>query len=325
MRTGVPTVRLIVLLCLSSFIAITSSAQSISAGDGRFEVGLNIGPSFFLGDLGGNRGTGKTFIKDVDLPVTKLMKGLYVNLYPVEWFGFRIAANHGTLEGYDSLVSTDGKDELERKKRNLGFKSPLLEVYGALEIYPTVFFEQYDGLEQKLRPYGLAGFGYFHYNPKAQYTHPNGSKEWVELRPLRLEGQGMAEYPDRKEYSLNQYAIIMGGGFKYYIKENMYVGFEIVHRKCFTDYLDDVSTKYIDPYYFDVYLTPEKAAQARQLMYREKFYNPNINRPYIGYQRGDPKENDAFFSGMLRLGVRLNGANSPSARARRQMKCPVFY
>jgi hypothetical protein len=74
-----------------------------------------------------------------------------------------------------------------------------------------------------------------------------------------------------------------------------------------------------------VYLTAEQAAQARQLAYREQFYNPAINRPYINYQRGDPKENDAFFSGMLRFGMRINGDNSPNGRAKRQLKCPVFY
>jgi hypothetical protein len=323
MRTRVPTVRLYVLACLLGINSLPSFSQSISAGN--IEAGIGIGPSFFLGDLGGNRGKGKTFIKDVNFPVTKLMKGIYLNYYPAEWFGFRIAANIGVLEGYDSLVSTDGKDELERKKRNLGFRSNIKEVYAAIEIYPTVFMEQYDGLLGKIRPYGVAGFGMFKHNPKAIYTEPNGTKRWVELKPLRLEGQGMAEYPNKKEYSLNQYALIMGGGFKYYIKENMYIGLEILHRKTFTDYLDDVSTTYIDPQYFDVYLTPDQAAQARQLAYRERYYNPAINRPYINYQRGDPKENDAFFSGMLRFGMRLGADDSPNARARKQLRCPVFY
>jgi len=324
MRTRVPTVRLCVLTCLLSISFLQSSSQSLSFVEGKIEVGLAIGPSFFLGDLGGNYGKGKTFIKDVDMPVTKLMKGLYLNYYPSEWFGFRLAFNMGTLEAYDSLGPTDHHG-YERKKRNLSFRSNMAEAYIAAEIYPTVFLEQEDGLLHKLRPYGLVGFGMFHYNPKAQYTDPAGNKTWVELKPLRLEGQGMAEYPERKEYSLNQKALIMGGGFKYYIKENVFVGFEILHRKTFTDYLDDVSTEYIDPYYFDVYLTPEQAAQARQLAYREQFFDPTINRPYIGYQRGDPKENDAFFSGLLRFGMRLNGASSPNGRARRQLKCPVFY
>ena len=46
----------------------------------------------------------------------------------------------------------------------------------------------------------------------------------------------------------------MGFGFKYYLKENMYVGIEVLHRKLFTDYIDDVSTGYIDPDYFQYLL-----------------------------------------------------------------------
>jgi hypothetical protein len=119
--------------------------------------------------------------------------------------------------------------------------------------------------------------------------------------------------------------MVMGGGVKYYIRENMYIGFEILHRKTFTDYVDDVSTEYINPALFSTYLTPEQATMARQLMYRENLYNPAVSRPYINTQRGDPKENDAFFSVLLRFGWRLNGDNSPNARARKQLKCPVFY
>ncbi len=325
MRTNVPYVRLTVLICLFSFYSFHSFSQSISTGNGKIELGLALGPSFFLGDLGGSKGIGKTFVKDVDFPLTKVCKGLYINFYPAEWLGFRLAGNLGQLEGDDAQAPNKGGAERFRLYRNLNFKSALTEGYLAMEIYPTVLLESYDGLQYKLRPYGLAGFGIFHFNPKSQYIQPNGNKQWVELKPLHLEGQGFPEYPTRKEYSLTQQEIVMGGGFKYYIKENMYVGFEILHRKTFTDYLDDVSTKYIDPYYFDVHLAPDKAIIARQMMYRENLYNPSVNRPYINTQRGDSKLNDAFFSGMLRLGWRLNGSNSPNGRARRQLKCPVFY
>ncbi|HEX2628477.1 MAG TPA: DUF6089 family protein [Chitinophagaceae bacterium] len=325
MRTIVPKVRNGVLVCLLALFSLQSQAQSISSYDGKFELGLGLGPSFFLGDLGGTRGLGKGFVKDVNFPLTKLMKGLYVNYYPAEWLGMRVAINHGRLEGDDAAIKTDGKNEMERKKRNLHFKSPLLEFYGALEIYPTVFFEQYDGLFHKLRPYGVIGFGMFHMNPKAQYIAPNGDKTWVPIQPLRLEGQGMAEYPDREQFSLWQQEIPMGFGFKYYTSDNMYIGLEILHRKSFTDYIDGVSTKYINPNLFNTYLDAQQATYARQLMYREQFYNPSVNRPYINQQRGDPTENDAYFSGMLRLGWRINGASSPNGRAKRQLKCPVFY
>lgn len=325
MRAIVPMKRTAVSFLLLILLCTGTKSQSVGLLDGKVELGLNLGPSFFLGDLGGVRGKGKPFVKDVNFPFTKLMKGLYLNMYPAEWIGFRVAANLGTLEADDAIISTTGKDELERKKRNLHFKSSLAEAYFAMELYPSVFLEQYDGLEHKFRPYGLIGIGMFHFNPKGQYIEPNGSTRWVELKPLRLEGQGMTQFPDRKEYSLTQMNIPMGFGIKYYLKENMYVGIEVLHRKTFTDYLDDVSTKYIDPALFSQYLSPADAIVATQMAYREPFYENYRPRRYINLQRGDPTENDAYFTGMLRLGWRLNGSNSPSGRAKRQLKCPVYF
>ena len=324
MRPSVLSVRLSVLICLLTVFSFTSRSQSVSVADGKIEIGIGLGPCFFLGDLGGSKGIGKTFVKDIDFPLTKISKGIYLNFYPTEWLGFRIAGNLGYLEGNDAQAPNKGGAERFRLFRNLKFRSKLMEAYGAIEIYPTVFFEQYDGLEHKLRPYGIIGVGIFKFNPEGEYREPNGNLKWVELKPLRLEGQGMAEY-GRSEYPLTQLAIPMGGGFKYYIREHMYVGFEILHRKTFTDYIDDVSTKYIDPRFFDVYLNPEQAAQARQLAYRENLFNPTVSRRFINTQRGDPKENDAYFSSILRMGWRMNGSNSPNGRAKNQLKCPVFY
>lgn len=324
MRTSVPLVRLAVLILLVTFHSFHTKAQSVSFADGRLEVGLGLGPSFFLGDLGGAEGKGKTFVKDVDMPLTKLMKGIYLNAYPTEWLGFRLAGNIGYVEGDDAQAPNKGGAERFRLYRNLKFRSKLWDAYAGIEIYPTVFLEQYDGLQGKIRPYGFIGVGVFHFNPQGEYKAADGSTSWVDLKPLKLEGQGMSEYPERKEYALTQLMIPMGGGIKYYLKENFYIGFEILHRKTFTDYMDDVSTKYIDPRYFDTYLNAQQAAQARQLAYRENLYNPAVSRRYINTQRGDPKENDAYFSSILRMGWRLGG--DPAAnRAKKQLKCPVYY
>jgi hypothetical protein len=324
MRTRVLTVRSIVLILASVFISFQSFSQSIGAANGKVEIGLGIGPSFFLGDLGGTRGEGRTFVKDINFPLTKLMKGIYLNVYPTEWLGFRFAANLGELEAFDSIIANHGGEELERKKRNLDFRSKLSEAYVAAELYPTVFLEKYDGLLHKIRPYGVFGIGFFHFNPQGIYIAPNGSRSWVDLKPLRLEGQGMAEYPDRKPYSLTQMEIPMGFGVKYYIKENMYVGFEVLHRKTFTDYIDDVSKTYIDPSLFDQYLSPSQAVIARQLMYRENLDNPSVNRPYINEQRGNPNQNDAYFSGIIRFGWRFGGGLQDS-KIKKQLKCPHFF
>jgi len=323
MRTIVPGVRTLVLICLFSTLGLRSFSQSITTANGRLEVGLGIGPLFFLGDLGGNHGVGTRFIKDVNLPVTNLAKGIFVNIYPAEWLGFRVALNQGKLEGYDSLINVKGGEEIYRKVRNLEFQSPLWEAYAAIEIAPTVFLEKYDGFLGKIRPYGVAGVGIFKFNPKGKYYAPDGTSRWVDLQPLHLEGQGFAEYPDRKPYKLSSLEIPLGVGVKYYIKENMYIGFEVMHRKSFTDYVDDVSTTYIDNTLFAKYLTPQQATMANQLYYREGFvpYQPNSNRPSLNEQRGNPKQNDSFFSSIFRMGWRLN--TMPGEL--KQMRCPAYY
>src|SRR5215208_5341816 len=105
MRTTVPSVRTLVLICLLVFsTTIRSFSQSITTGNGKIELGLGIGPLFFLGDLGGNSGQGRRFVKDINFPVTKLAKGIHLTIYPAEWIGFRFGVNQGRLEGYDSLI-----------------------------------------------------------------------------------------------------------------------------------------------------------------------------------------------------------------------------
>jgi len=318
MRTSLLLVRLSVLICFFTLFSSRSNSQSISSPNGKFEIGLGIGPMFFLGDLGGSAGIGRSFVKDLDLPLVKLNKGLYINFYPTEWLGFRIAGNLGYVEGDDSEAPAKGGWEEDRKYRNLHFKSNIQEAYAALELYPTVFFEGYDGLQGKFRPYGIGGVGIFHFNPQAKDV----DGKWVDLAPLKLEGQGFAQYPDSKPYELTQMNLLAGAGFKFYLKENLYVGLEVLHRKLFTDYVDDVSHNYyIDPIHFDANLAAPQAAQARRLYYRGTYTFPST-RPYEEFaQRGDPKQNDAYFSSIIRFGWRIGNAD-PS---RKQLKCPVFY
>lgn len=320
MKRVVHFARAIVFALLLISSSYTSFSQSITTGNGKLELGIGVGPMFFLGDLGGSYGIGRTFVKDVDFPMTKLCKGLFVTVTPNEWLGFRLAANMGVLEGDDKQAPDKGGAERFRLQRNLSFRSSLIEAHVGVEFYPTVFLEGYDGLLGKFRPYGIVGVGAYHFNPKTQDA--NGT--WVELQPLHTEGQGFAEYPDRQVYKLTQMEVPMGFGFKYYVKESMFIGLEVMHRKLFTDYIDDVSTTYIDPLLFNNYLSPDKAALANELYYRSDELTP-LSRPALDEQRGDPKENDAFFSTIIRMGWRINGSNTPNGRAARQLRCPKYY
>ena len=71
---------------------------------------------------------------------------------------------------------------------------------------------------------------------------------------------------------------------------------------------------------------------AKQLYYRENYVPgpggapvQRMEPPGYEEQRGDPKDNDSFFSSIIRFGWRLNDKNSPEGRAARQMRCPSFY
>src|SRR6185503_17000692 len=133
-----------ILIILTFFPAVKSFSQSLVLGNEKtkVEVGINIGPSFFLGDLGGNRGKGTRFLKDINFPFTKVMKGVFVAAYPNEWLGVRVAAEIGKLEAQDKIIDTKGVDELWRKQRNLDFRSNISEAYIAVEVLPLMLLNK---------------------------------------------------------------------------------------------------------------------------------------------------------------------------------------
>ena len=320
---------LLLLVCFSLLSKSYSQAFIFGNEKIKFEAGLNFGPSFFLGDLGGNAGKGThAFTKDLNLEFTKLMKGAYLTMYPNKWLGLRLAASLTYLEGDDAIINTTGIDELWRKQRNLDFKTNVWEANACLEIFPTMIFSADPENEPRLRPYGLIGIGVFHFNPKGSLTAANGSKTWYDLHPLRTEGEGMAEYPYSKPYNLTQMNIPMGGGLKYFVSDRVNVGVEFLYRKTFTDYIDDVSQKYIDPRNFAKYLPVQDAALATKLYDKTiGIIYPGMTRWPEGTQRGDLKHADTYFSVIAKVGFRLGPIyeSSFARSAARQTRCPSVY
>ncbi len=233
----------------------------------------------------------------------------------------------GRLEGADSVIDGKGGMEETRAARNQHFRSSLVEVFVAAEFYPTVFFEQDPSdVTHKFRPYAMVGVGAFRFNPKGQYVDPNGNKTWVELKPLRTEGQGMANHPDRPEYNLTQINIPYGIGLKYFFSDKFNLSFEIVSRKTFTDYIDDVSTTYIaDQDFYDYFGAGSATADiARQMANKSAFANGGNYRPSYGpgNKRGTPTNNDAFYSTTLKFGIRFGGDGNRSFL--KSTRCPVI-
>lgn len=306
--------------CVLSLVTLGNYLPSFSQSYGEkssfWEAGITIGPSNFLGDLGGNAGRGTTFLKDNNFSMTKLTFGGYLTYQPAEWLGFRLALNFGKLEGDDAIIKGKGGLEEARKLRNANFRSKLTELLLMAEVYPTVFIEDDPSdIWLKLRPYGVIGVGYFKFNP--QGTDPL-TGNWVDLKPLRTEGQGFSQFPDRKEYKLTQMNIPMGIGVKYFLSESVNLSLEIIHRKTFTDYIDDVSTKYIDPALFYANMPLAQAQVAARVANKSGGTGTRF-RP--GQKRGTTSNNDAYYTVGFKLGFRLGSNDSWNNSTR----CPVRF
>ena len=289
------------------------------------EAGFTIGPMVFLGDLGGHAGKGTTFIKDYNMNTTKISVGAYIAAYPQPWLGIRGSLNYGSIEGDDATISGKGGDEETRLARNLNFRSKILEGTVMAEFYPTTFLEEDpDDVTARLRPYGVIGLGLFHFNPQGSYRDPStGDITWVDLRPLHTEGEGFPEYPNRKEYSLTQLNIPMGAGIKYYFSENLNISFEIVHRKTFTDYIDDVSTRFVDPSVFYAHLPAAQAKIADAMSNKSPDRTTTVGASYgPNGKRGNPNNNDAYFTAGFKIGFRIGGGSE--TRWRNSTHCPLL-
>ncbi|HEY6062245.1 MAG TPA: hypothetical protein VIV35_01480 [Chitinophagaceae bacterium] len=266
-----------------------------------FEVGGSFGVMNSLTDLGGKKGIGKKFIKDLRWKTAKPSYGVYLMAMYQNVIGVRLEGTFGQVTGFDSILKKVAPSTNGRYERNLSFKSRISEFQLAVEVHP-LYFKDYDDKEPpRLSPYGVIGASVYSFDPQAKL---NG--QWYSLQPLHLEGQGFAEYPDRKVYQLTQLNIVGGLGLKYEINSSFNARLEFIHRILFTDYLDDVSKiDYVDPSLFYNYLPANQAAIAQQLYNRTNELNPSEITYPNNTQRGDPKNNDSYFTIQLKVGFML--------------------
>jgi hypothetical protein len=275
----------------------------------KFEYGISIGGMKYEGDLGGRYGSGLGALNNSTSKST-FNTSLYLGYRIAKFLTIRVAATYGGIQAADSLLSGGSPALLAKKTRNAHFKSIIAEGSLLAEIYPTVLFEVDPySVTGKIRPYFLAGIGVFHFDPKGLYQAPDGTEAWVNLQPLRTEGQGMPNHPTRKEYALTQQNIQMGFGIKYHISQRVGVSFEVIGRKTPTDYLDDVSTKYIDNKDFYTFFgQTSPIARIAEQMANNPVYK-NGGAPLLGWGagglRGSPQYKDYYYSSNIRLSYRF--------------------
>ncbi len=256
-----------------------------------YEIGGSLGVMNCLTDLGGRKGDGKKFIKDLNLGNTQPAGSIFVSGVYKNALVLRTEATWGIVKASDAVLKDVKESTSGRYERNLSFRSTIFELSLVTEIHPR-YFKKYNKNETlpRISPYLLGGLGFFSFNPQAKL---NGTL--VNLNPLNTEGQGFAEYPDRKVYKLKQINFPLGAGIKYKISELFNFSAECVYRILNTDYLDDVSTTYIDKNLYQKYFNGDMLTQALALHNRQNEISPShITNP--GDIRGNPQKNDAFFS-----------------------------
>lgn len=256
-----------------------------------------------------------------------------VNLYGgfANYFGdlqskaFTTQQSHGAfgagvqydVSGHFSLLSNlvvahvSGSDAYAQKAdlraRNLSFETAISE-WNLLAEYNILDLQSH-----RITPYVFAGVAVFHFNPYAYDT----LNRKVYLRPLSTEGEGIVA--GRKPYALTQMAIPFGGGIKFRISDKVVLAYELGFRKLFTDYLDDVSTTYVD----QATLLAAKGGEAVEMAYRGNEIKGGPGYPAAGTIRGNPKHKDWYYVSGLRVTIAI-GSNGVAEHRRHSgvLDCP---
>ncbi len=211
---------------------------------------------------------------------------------PALGMGFNYELNDRMLlniEFANANISGDDKFSVKNRSRNLSFNSNITEFSIGFEY---VLFNLY---EYKASPYFFTNIGVFKFNPYLKLD--NGAK--IFLSEYDTEGQGF--YEGRKKYKLRQLSIPFGAGIQWALSNNTRVGVLIGMRKTFTDYIDDVSTTYVDKNI----LFQNRGQKAVDLAYKGNLLPNGAPYPSDGTKRGNPKNKDWYYLAGVSLRFRL--------------------
>lgn len=298
--------KIILLILINIFLIanIYSQAWRIE----RQNIGVNIGMTNFLGDLGGGKTTGQPFIYDLDIQATRPLIGVSYNYRLSKISTLSTQLNFGYLRGDDAFT----KNPI-RNNRNLNFRSPILEL---TEQYELSLYNSSEAKRYNLKNikgwksyeiYAFVGVGVFWFNPQGRAT--NG--RWYNLKPLSTEGQGLS--PEIQPYSNFQVTIPYGLGFRYRPNREWAYGFAIGPRFTFTDYIDDCSTVYFDN---DIIRSQKGDIAA---YFADPSKGEISGQTLTGEQRGDPEDKDTYIFAYFTINYALSSSNI------RRSNLPKFY
>ena len=317
-----------VVLILSSIISFARNNFSQNDVSGHY-VGVTIGPSWALTDLGGGGGSSSPFLRDINLKATKFGIGAFYKYTVNEWVAIRGQLFYGMLGGSDQYsrglktytTESQMKGSYYRKARNLDFKTHLFQIEAMAELNLKRYDPSASGKGSKSRwaPYIAGGFGMFFFNPYtntfstqnlnlAKYPAQLGggnifpSNDISELRQyegtkINLRKLGGATGSVYAPVSFNLTGII---GIKFNVTDKISLFGELWYNKTFTDNLDDVNGPYAA---LATYKTMTPLQKAMIVRYYEiqptldptGYYSSHSiwDKNGKGQERGDDNVNDA--------------------------------
>ncbi|MDX5347730.1 MAG: DUF6089 family protein [Hymenobacteraceae bacterium] len=222
-----------ILCCAYLATSFQAEAQFIFRKDKSIRVGVMAGVANYYGDLAPARSFVSTYPQ-----LTRPALGVTASKAITPKINVRAGLTWARIKGSDAVGNASQDFSDPKKLRNLSFRNDVKELSVTGEFRPLN-----RGIQLKnktvLHPYIFAGLAVFHHNPKAYYNGGLMQEGWYTLQPLRTEGQ-------QDGYGRVQMSLPFGWGLRYAYSKEIEIGFEMGWRKTFTDYLDDVSTRYAD-------------------------------------------------------------------------------
>lgn len=291
-------------LVLLVLICGTLTAQSFYAikRDRKFIASVGTGTSSYFGELNNPN----------DYVDARLNLNFGLQYFITERISVRSEITWFQLSGDDAEADVSG-----RINRNLSFTSNNYEINaeGIINLFPKGqrFYQR-----KFFNAYAFIGIGIASYNPKGEVPNveyngallPNAGDK-VALRPLKTEGVKYGSFVP---------VIPMGLGIKVKAGPFFNIAIEGGFRKTFTDYLDDVSSSYVDK---------SGDSELAIALADKRWALPDVLpvRP-PGSVRGNPEADDAYFIMNFKLEYYLpshffsgiNKKRKPSSKYRRKGK-----
>jgi len=299
----------ILLICIAlGTPAMAQNASRVYIEQNGWSIGTNVGISDMWGDVGT-----KSFMDHYSnskyLDKVVFMGGMFGRYTIHPCLAVRLMFNYGTLYATDKwnydkalVAKNQGEDPFQRYARNQNAKTNIFDNSVMLELSPFRLNPESRSAHRRGQVYLTAGISYFHFE---NYSTVGNSQTWVKTYDLHLEGQGFrgTQYPDN--YNRWALGIPLGLGYRWDLGEHLNLGIEYIYRMTFTDYLDGVSGKYINPTTYNYNLAPKEAALAP--LVADKGYYSGLSGPNTaGNMRGNPSNKDAFSSFCITFYYKVN-------------------